>query len=228
MAHARSVRFDESESAAKPSEKQTVQSAPPTLAAQLLTQDHLQKFPHARLMGYARVSTEEQLLDVQIDKMKEAGVQDEDLFADKLSAVSAHRPWYALMRKQIQPGDFLIVYSVSRLARDAKLLLTILDELAADNITVISLTERLDLKSATGRMQITMVAAIDEMERGRVRERTKDAMQLRKRQGMYLGRPILVTPEIKKQARAMRRQKIPVSTIATRLGISKSAVYGAL
>lgn len=213
---------------AKTSKKHPVQSSSPVPNSQLLTDAHLQKWPYARLMGYARVSTEEQLLDVQIDKLKEAGVQDEDLFADKLSAVSAHRPWYALMRKQIQPGDFLVVYSVSRLARDAKMLLTILDELAADNITVISLTERLDLKSATGRMQITILAAVDEAERGRVRERTKDAMQLRKKQGMYLGRPVKVTPEIKAQARKMRRAGMPVRAIAKKLDISTSAVYGAL
>lgn len=194
--------------------------------AQLLTPDHLENWPYARLFDYARVSTEEQILDVQLDKLREAGVQKEDLFSDKLSAVNAHRDGYRLMRKQIQPGDFLIVYSVSRLARDAKMLLTILDDLEAEGVTVVSLTERLDLKSATGRMQITILAAVDEAERGRVRERTKDAMQLRKKQGMYLGRPILVTPEKAKQMKAMRRRQ-SVAEIATHFKISKSAVYAA-
>lgn len=213
----------------RPSKKQPVQFSKvryPNTASSPIDAAHLQKWPYARLMGYARVSTEEQVLDVQIDKLKEAGVQDEDLFADKLSAVSAHRPWYALMRKQIQPGDFLIVYSVSRLARDAKMLLTILDELAADNITVISLTERLDLKSATGRMQITILAAVDEAERGRVRERTKDAMQLRKKQGMYLGRPVLITTEKAKAMRKMRKHA-SVAQVAAKFKVSKSAVYAA-
>lgn len=205
-----------------------MQSAPPTLATQLLTGEHLEKHPTARLFGYARVSTEDQILDVQLDKLREAGIQKNDLFFDKLSAVNAHRDGYRLMRKQIQRGDFLIVYSVSRLARDAKMLLTILDDMEAEGVTVVSLTERLDLKSATGRMQITILAAVDEAERGRVRERTKDAMELRKRQGMYLGRPVKVTDAVRASVRKMKKQGVPVREIARKHEISTSAVYGAL
>jgi len=210
----------------RPSQKQPVQSVGFTNQPRLLTSEHLEKYPTARLFGYARVSTEDQILDVQIEKLLEVGVQKNDLFSDKLSAVNAHRDGYRLMRKQIQRGDFLIVYSVSRLARDAKMLLTILDELEVEGVTVVSLTERLDLKSATGRMQITILAAVDEAERGRVRERTKDAMQLRKRQGMYLGRPVLVTPDKAKQMRALRRH-LSVAQIAQQFKVSKSAVYAA-
>lgn len=200
----------------------------PNTVSTAIDADHLEKYPHARLFGYARVSTEEQVLDVQLDKLREAGVQKNDLFSDKLSAVNAHRDGYRLMRKQIQRGDFLIVYSVSRLARDAKMLLTILDDLEAEGVTVVSLTERLDLKSATGRMQITILAAVDEAERGRVRERTKDAMQLRKRAGMYLGRPIKVTDAVRASARRMKKQGVPVREIARKLDLSTSAIYGAL
>lgn len=208
------------------SKKSVDQNVPKTPGELLLAHDHLEQFPCARLFGYARVSTEDQILDVQLEKLREAGVQKNDLFFDKLSAVNAHRDGYRLMRKQIQRGDFLIVYSVSRLARDAKMLLTILDELEAEGVTVVSLTERLDLKSATGRMQITILAAVDEAERGRVRERTKDAMQLRINQGMYIGRPVLVTPEKAKQMRALRK-RLSVAQIAQQFKVSKSAVYAA-
>lgn len=223
-----SVRFVERNGASKPPKKQPVQSADFAAQSQLLTGEHLEKHPTARLFGYARVSTEDQILDVQLEKLREAGVQKNNLFFDKMSAVNAHRDGYRLMRKQIQRGDFLIVYSVSRLARDAKMLLTILDDLEAEGVTVVSLTERLDLKSATGRMQITILAAVDEAERGRVRERTKDAMQLRKRQGMYLGRPVKVTDAVRASVRKMKKLGIPVREIARKHDLSTSAVYGAL
>lgn len=211
------------------SKKQVEHRIPPgSIGEQLLNSDYLEKWPYARLFGYARVSTEDQVLDVQVTKLREAGVEREDLFCDVMSGGNAHRNGFRLMRKQIQPGDFLLVYSASRIARDAKMLLAILDELTAQGVTVRSLTETLDLKTATGRMHITILAAVDEAERGRVRERTKDAMQHRKDLGMYLGAPLKVTPAKARSMREMRKRGIPVREIAKKFDLSVSAVYGAL
>lgn len=212
----------------KVSKKLVVQEAVQNLAAQLLTPEYLEKWPHARVMGYARVSTEEQVLDVQIDKLIAAGVKEEDLFSDKMSGGNAHRDGFRLMRKQIQSGDFLLVCSVSRIWRDAKMLLTVIDELGAQSIKVRSLSEHLDPYTASGRFQITVMAASDELERGHARERTRDAMQLKIREGMFMGAPRKVTDEVAAKIRKMRKEKVAVKDIAIALKLSKSAVYGAL
>lgn len=154
-------------------------------------QDILEEIPMVpRLVGYARVSTAEQRLDVQLAKLIEAGVdKDVDLFHDKLSATNARRPYFNLMRKHLQRGDTLLVYSVSRLFRDAEKLLGFFGEMKAKGVEIKSLTESLDLRSSHGRMIATILAAVDQNERERIRERTIHGMEELKRQGMSLGRP---------------------------------------
>lgn len=153
--------------------------------------DLLEEIPMVpRLVGYARVSTAEQRLDVQLAKLIETGVdKDVDLFHDKLSATNARRPYFNLMRKHLQRGDTLLVYSVSRLFRDAEKLLGFFGEMKAKGVEIKSLTESLDLRSSHGRMIATILAAVDQNERERIRERTVHGMAELKRQGMSLGRP---------------------------------------
>lgn len=157
----------------------------------VLKADLLEEIPMVpRLVGYARVSTAEQRLDVQLAKLIEAGVdKDVDLFHDKLSATNARRPYFNLMRKHLQRGDTLLVYSVSRLFRDAEKLLGFFGEMKTKGVEIKSLTESLDLRSSHGRMIATILAAVDQNERERIRERTVHGMAELKRQGMSLGRP---------------------------------------
>lgn len=176
-----------------------------------------------QIIGYARVSTDDQVLDVQIDALKSADC--DHIFAEIISAVSARRPQFHLMRKHLERGDTLIVNSFSRLSRDLKQLLTIVDELKAEGVNVRSLTEtHIDPYTTSGRMVLSLTGAIDENERGRVRDRTRAAMQLKQRQGMYIGAPIKVTPAIAKRMKAQRRT-MPVKAIAKLHGVSAAAVY---
>lgn len=170
----------------------------------VLKQDLLEEIPMVpRLVGYARVSTAEQRLDVQLAKLIEAGVdKDVDLFHDKLSATNARRPYFNLMRKHLQRGDTLLVYSVSRLFRDAEKLLGFFGEMKAKGVEIKSLTESLDLRSSHGRMIATILAAVDQNERERIRERTVHGMAELKRQGMSLGRPRKID-----DAKAIRMRK---------------------
>lgn len=184
--------------------------------------------PHvmvAQVIGYARVSTDDQVLDVQIDALKAAGC--ERIFAETISAVSAKRPQYHLMRKYIESGDVLVVNSFSRLSRDLKQILTIVDELKGEGVKIRSLSEtHIDPYTTSGRMVLSLTGAIDENERGRVRDRTKAAMQLKIREGMYIGAPTKVSPADAKIMKRMRfKQNIKVPKIAKKFGVSASAVY---
>lgn len=176
-----------------------------------------------QIVGYARVSTEDQVLDVQLRALAEAGC--DPVFRETISAVSAHRPEYNVMRKHLQAGDTLVVNAFSRLSRDLKQLLTIVDELKAEGVKIISLTEmHIDPYTTSGRMVLSLTGAIDENERGRVRDRTRAAMQEKIRQGMYIGAPIKVTPAIAKKMKRLRKNT-PVKAIAKRFKVSVAAVY---
>lgn len=217
------------------STKQPERNRPQNPGARLLTPEHLRKHPKARLMGYARVSTDEQSIDMQVTRLIEAGVKPRDnktgymgdLFCDTISASSAKRPNFHLLQKQIWPGDILVVYSLSRLFRDAREQLNFFDWCKRQDIKIVSLTEGVDLDTVAGKTMATMLAAFAEAERSTLRERTKHGMQERMRQGVMMGRPRLVTPEKIKFIHAMKN-KLKVSQIATRTGLSKSAIYNVL
>jgi len=179
----------------------------------------------ARVFGYARVSTDDQVLDLQITALRNAGA--EQLFVEKVSAASAKRPMFNLVRKHLERGDTLIVYAFSRLVRDLKQLLILVDELKAEGVTLRSTSEpHIDPYSTNGRLLLSVTGAVDENERGRVRDRTRDGMAEKKRQGMYLGRPRLIE---KKDIPIMKRMRwklhIDVKIIAKRFKCEPSTVY---
>jgi|SRR6478752_1333716 len=218
-----------------PSIKQTGQIVPQSPKHPLLTEEHLRKYPKARLMGYARVSTDEQSIDMQVTRLIEAGLKPRDdktgymgdLFCDTISASSAKRPNFHLLQKQIWPGDILIVYSLSRLFRDAREQLNFFKWCKDQDIKIVSLTEGVDLDTVAGKTMATMLAAFAEAERSTLRERTRHGMQERMRQGVMMGRPRLVTPEKIKLIHAMKN-KHSVAQMATRTGLSKSTIYNVL
>jgi DNA invertase Pin-like site-specific DNA recombinase len=180
--------------------------------------------PVPYIFGYARVSTVQQRLDLQMTVLKEAGCKR--IFTDKLSGKTAQRHQFKLMLKHLQRGDTILVYSLSRLFRNTKQLLELFDKFKADGITLRSLTEPLDLKTSYGRMAATMLAAVDEAEVGRTRERTIAGMDESERQGVKFGAPPKVTPAIAAKMKTMRfKTGIPVPAIARQFSVSAAAVY---
>lgn len=178
-----------------------------------------------RLIGYARVSTEDQNLDMQIAMLKQAGVKDGDIFMDKQSAVFVKRPYFNLMKKHVYPGDKLLVYAMNRLTRDVRGLFDILDELRNLGVTVKSLTEpHLDLKSSHGRMLLAITAAVDQNERERIQDRTRDGMQERKRQGMNLGAPRKVSEKVAEEMKRLLAKGWTKARIAKKFKVSAGTV----
>lgn len=138
----------------------------------LLVMEHCKT---AQIIGYARVSTDKQVMDVQMKALQDMGC--DPIFAETISAVNAKRPQFHLMRKHIERGDTLAVYSFSRLSRDLKQLLTIVDELKAEGVALISTSEpHIAPYTRAGRLMLQVTGAIDENERATVRERTAAAM----------------------------------------------------
>lgn len=182
--------------------------------------------PVGKVFGYARVSRDDQNLDMQLALLRNAGVADANLFVEKISAVHAKRPQFNLLLKMLEPGDSLFIYAFNRLVRDLKQLLGLVDEFKAMPIILRSVSEpHIDPFTTSGRLLISVTGAVDENELGRIRDRTRDGMAELKRQGMYLGRPELVSTADVKKMLAMRARGVQVTTIARQYGIKPSTVY---
>ena len=147
---------------------------------------------------YGRVSTsmQENGLDAQIRSLTEycqsRGMNQFEIFTDSnISGAKSSRPALDQMMAQIRAGRFktIIVYSISRLARSSKHLITALDELKNLNVKFISLTENIDSETPTGKAVIVIISALAELERDIIRERVKNGLKAAKARGKRLGRP---------------------------------------
>ncbi len=166
----------------------------------------------ARIIGYARVSTEDQNLEVQLAALEASGVQPEDLYVEKISAMNAKRPMFSLMMKFLERGDELVIHSLSRLGRDVKQIHAILDELATEGVNWRSITEpHLDAATAAGRLMLNITGAMAQFERDQIKDRTKRGMAQRKAMGMFIGRKALFdakqTAQIKQDRKRMTREQ---------------------
>ena len=179
-------------------------------------------------IGYARVSTEEQNLDLQIHALKGAGcsVIHEDF---GVSGASVKRPGLRKALRRVQAGDVLVVWKLDRLGRSLPHLVETINALRGRGVGFRSLQEQIDTTCAGGRFYFHMLAALAEFERELISERTRAGMASARRRGIHVGRPGKITPEMLQQARRMiaTRQRTH-GEIAALLGVHASTLYRAL
>lgn len=145
------------------------------------------------LVGYARVSTEDQDLGMQIEYLRRAGVQEDNIWAEKVSGVKAKRPQRDLALIDAREGDVIVVYKLDRLGRSFRELLQIVGDLEERGVGFRSLTEKIDTTSPGGRFLFHMLGAMAEFERGLIAERTRDGMAEARRRGVKLGAKLWFT-----------------------------------
>jgi DNA invertase Pin-like site-specific DNA recombinase len=138
-------------------------------------------------IGYARVSTLDQKLDAQLDALKRAGCQK--IFSDQLGGLTVTRPGWEQLLAYVRPGDTLIVTELSRMSRSLVHLLEVVKECEARELVLISLREKIDTTSATGRAFLAIMGAIAQMERELKAERTAAGRAAAKARGRTGGRP---------------------------------------
>lgn len=174
-------------------------------------------------IGYARVSTQDQNLDRQLDNLTAAGC--ERIFNEKMTGTKSDRPELKTMMLTLRPGDTLIIDSFSRLSRSTKDLLDIVEKLTAMNVHLVSLKENLDTTTATGKMMLTMLSALSQFERDLIAERTRDGLKAARSRGRCGGRPRVGSDKDRKQALAMyHANAMSNSEIAERFGVSLSTL----
>jgi DNA invertase Pin-like site-specific DNA recombinase len=149
------------------------------------------KFP--AMIGYARVSREEQNPQYQLDALQAAGCSR--VFEDRISGAEFSRAGLDQALAALEPGSVLVVWKLDRLGRSMLETVKIVLDLDRRGVGFRSLTESFDTKTALGRGVLALLAAVAEDERDRLRERTRAGMRAAKRRGRHVGRPSTLTPE---------------------------------
>ena len=172
-------------------------------------------------VAYIRVSTIEQNEERQLEAMKDKGI--EKYFTEKVSAKDMNRPQLQAMLEFVREGDIVYVHDFSRLARSTEDLLHIIEQLHTKGVALISNKENLDTGTPTGKLLVTMIAAINEFERANLLERQREGIAIAKKAGKYTGgKPKAINQELYTQLlEDYRTRKITKRTFAKELGVSR-------
>lgn len=181
-----------------------------------------------RLVGYARVSTAEQNLDMQISALKAAGVLDDNLWTEKVSAGASNRPQLELALIDCRDGDTFVVWKLDRLGRSLLDLLARMKDLEDRNISFKSLTEGIDTKTPGGKLIFHVLGALAQFERDLIAERTKAGVADYKARGGVMGQPRKLSEADVKEAMQLIRDGHTVEIVAKRFGVVKGTIYNYL
>lgn len=181
-------------------------------------------------IGYARVSTEEQNLDLQIEALTDAGCQQIVTDIGQCGArADEARPGLSEAMALLGPGDQIIVWKLDRVGRSIAHLIHLLKTLEEREVEFRSLTESIDTTTAGGRLVFQIMGALAEFERSLTKERTKAGLQAAKKRGKRLGRPPALTPAQVAHARAaILAKRETVTGMAEILGVNRSTVQRVL
>jgi DNA invertase Pin-like site-specific DNA recombinase len=178
------------------------------------------------LFGYARVSTQDQNLDLQLDDLTKAGCQR--VFQEKVSSAKA-RPQLQKMLDILREGDTVIVWKLDRLGRSLKELFTLVDDFQRKGIGFRSLNDAIDTTTAQGRLVFNLFASLAEFERDMIRERTKAGLAAARARGRVGGRPKGLSAQAQAKARAVKTmhglKTHTILEICQLFHISRATVY---
>jgi DNA invertase Pin-like site-specific DNA recombinase len=178
-------------------------------------------------IGYARVSTDDQNLDLQKDALTRAGCKR--IYEEHKSGKCLERPELDACRKALRPGDTLAVWRLDRLGRSLPDLIKIIAELRDAGIGFESVTEKIDTTTATGELTFHIFAALAQFERQLIRERTKAGLTAARARGRKGGRrPKLTASDIKAVKSLVKAGELTMEEIAKHFGVHRSTLYGAL
>ena len=181
-------------------------------------------------IGYARVSTKDQSLDLQVDALQEAGC--EEVYKEVASGARTARPVLDDLLTRLRADDVLVIWKLDRLGRSLKHLVTLTAELIEREIGLISLNDPIDTTTPQGRLIFNIFASLAEFERDLIRERTQAGLKAARARGRKGGRP----PGLSKKAEATamaaetlyKEGQLSVQAICNQLGISKPTLYAYL
>jgi len=174
------------------------------------------------VIGYARVSTTDQNLTVQLEQLTDAGC--EKVYSEKLSGADSQRPELATMLDYVRQGDVVVCCKLDRLARSTRHLLELVEALESKGVALRILNIQLDTSTPTGKLMLSMLAAIGQFEREMMLERQRDGIAKAKEAGKYKGRKATAKAKAA-EVRELVATGMTKQAVADKLGIGVASVY---
>lgn len=178
-----------------------------------------------RKFGYARVSTSQQSLETQINRLKKQGIEPFRIFYDKISGKSMSGKGLELLKIKVEPGDSILITKLDRLGRNTLEMIKLITEFNDKGVHVRFIDDGVSTEGATGKLVITILAAVAESERARIMERTNEGRVNAKEKGVKFGRKRSVD---RSRLLEMKKQGHSAIKIAQEMNIGRSTVYALL
>lgn len=175
-----------------------------------------------RLFGYTRVSTHQQSLDIQIEKLKNAGVNSSRIFSDKATGSNTDREGLNLLKVKVEKGDIILVTKLDRLGRDTADMINLIKEFDSLGVAIRFIDDGISTEGTMGKMIVIILSAVAQAERQRILERTNEGRDAAKNNGVKFGRKPFVD---KDKVIELRKLGLGASEIAKQLKIGRSTVY---
>lgn len=178
------------------------------------------------LIGYARVSTSEQHLDLQLDALEKAGCEADAIYTDTVSGAKTEREGLTTALSHLRKGDKLVVWKLDRLGRSLQHLIEMINALHDKGIGFQSLQENIDTTTSGGKLTFHIFGALAEFERDLIRERTQAGLAAARARGRKGGRKRVMSAKQIKMAKTLRKDpKNTIKDICDTLGVSRSTLY---
>jgi DNA invertase Pin-like site-specific DNA recombinase len=175
-----------------------------------------------RLFGYARVSTSQQSLDLQIKSLKKEGVNPNRIFTDKATGGNTNRDGLSLLRVKVEEGDMVLVKKLDRLGRDTSDMIQLIKQFDEMGVSVRFIDDGISTEGTMGKMVVTILSAVAQAERQRILERTNEGRVEAKAKGVKFGRKRSIS---RSQLKELIEKGIGASDIARQMKIGRSTVY---
>ena len=175
-----------------------------------------------RLFGYARVSTSQQSLDIQVKALKAAGIRANRIFTDKVTGSHLQRDGLRMLQLKVEEGDVILVKKLDRLGRDTADMIQLIKAFDDMGVAVRFLDDGISTEGTMGKMVVTILSAVAQAERQRILERTNEGRLEAKAKGIKFGRKPTVDQQ---RLQTLHRQGVGATEIARQLNIGRSTVY---
>jgi DNA invertase Pin-like site-specific DNA recombinase len=183
----------------------------------------------ARTIYYARVSTKDQKLDLQLDAARRIGVRTADIYVEKASGVRHDRPMLAKALAALEKGDTLACYKLDRIGRSLVHVTKLLSELEERGVHFRTVEDGLSTQGSTGKLVLHVLGAVAQFERDLILERTRAGLAAARRRGTRLGPPVKWSPDMAARARTlMTKDGLNADDAAKVLGVSRRTMFRGL
>ena len=175
------------------------------------------------VFGYARVSTEQQNLDRQLDMLQKYGV--DFIYNEKMTGTKRNRPELEKLLERLTEGDTVVVESLSRLGRSTKDLIWLMETFNAKGVNLVSLKESIDTTTSTGKLLFTLMSAIAQFERDVIADRTREGLNSARARGRKGGRPRTDSEQLRKAIKLYNTRQYSLAEIEDMTGVKRSTLY---